>query len=392
MTEKRQVVITGIGAVSPAGFGVDALWQTALAGKPLPQGDVAVSPDPGEKLTVKESRRLDRFARYALLAAREAVADAGIDFSQLDSSRCGAIVGTGIGGFETIDTNIEVLRDKGPRMVPATTVPMLMPNAALAAITKEFGLHGPGHCVVTACATGNHSLGEAKRMIEHGYADVVVAGSAESANRPLATAAFRAMGAMSSKGMSCPFDSRRDGFVMGEGAGILVLESAQHAAERGARVRATLAGYGASNDAYHLVQPDPEATGAISAMQLALADAGVEPGDIDYINAHGTSTPYNDLSETKAVKHVFGAEPPPLSSSKSLLGHMMGAAGSVEAVICVLSIRDDKAHPTVNLEQPDPECDLDYIPDGVREIEIRNVLSNSFGFGGHNACLVIQGL
>lgn len=389
--QTREVVITGIGAVSPAGFGADALWQAALAGQPLPLGDVAVGPDPAERLSIKEARRLDRFARYALLAAREAVEDAGLDFAELDSDRLGAVVGTGIGGFETIDTGIDILKEKGDRQVPATTVPMLMPNAAIAAVTKDFGLHGPGHCVVSACASGNHSLGEAKRMIEHGYADLVVAGSAESANRPLATAAFRAMGAMSSKGMSCPFDSRRDGFVMGEGAGMLILESAEHAAARGARVYCELAGYGASNDAYHLVQPDPTGRGAISAMTKALAEAGVEPGDIDYINAHGTSTPYNDLSETKAVKQVFGDDTaPPLSSTKSLVGHMMGGAGSVEAVICVLSIRDDRAHPTVNLEQPDPECDLDYIPEGEREFKIDTVLSNSFGFGGHNACLVFR--
>jgi 3-oxoacyl-[acyl-carrier-protein] synthase II len=387
--ERREVVITGIGAVTPAGFGADALWRSALAGEPLPQGDVAVGPDPSEKLTIKESRRLDRFARYGLVAAREAVEDAALDFGELDSTRCGAVIGTGIGGFETIDTGIDILKSKGARQVPATAVPMLMPNAALAAITKDFGLHGPGHCVVSACATGNHSLGEARRMIEHGYADLVVAGSAEAANRPLATAAFRAMGAMTSKGISCPFDSRRDGFVMGEGAGIVILESAEHAAARGARVYCTLAGYGATNDAYHLVQPDPTGIGAIAAMTKALDEAGVRPDQIDYINAHGTSTPYNDLAETKAIKQIFDA-PPPISSTKSLLGHMMGAAGSVEAVICVMSIRDDKAHPTVNLDQPDPECDLDYIPDGARELKIDNVLSNSFGFGGHNACLVFS--
>lgn len=381
------MVVTGVGAVTPAGFGADALWQQALAGRPLPEGDVAVGPDPGERLSIKESRRLDRFARYGLVAAREAVEDAGLDFGELDTTRCGAVIGTGIGGFETIDTGLDILREKGPRQVPATSVPMLMPNAALAAITKDFGLHGPGHCVVMACATGNHSLGEAKRMIEQGYADLVVAGSAEAANRPLATAAFRAMGAMTSKGMSCPFDSRRDGFVMGEGAGIVILEAAEHAEARGARMYCRLAGYGASNDAYHLVQPDPDGAGAIAAMTKALDEAGVAPDAVDYINAHGTSTPYNDLAETKAIKQVFDS-PPPISSSKSLVGHMMGAAGSVEAVICALSIRDNKAHPTVNLDQPDPECDLDYIPEGAREFEISTVLSNSFGFGGHNACLV----
>lgn len=387
-----KVVITGIGAISPGGVGADGLWEAATAGRSLPEGDVAVSPDISEMLTIKESRRLDKFARFGLIAAREAVADAGLDFNELDRERCGAVVGTGIGGFETIDDGMEILRTKGPRMVPATSVPMLMPNAAIAAVTKDFGIWGPGHCVVSACASGNHSIGEAKRMIEHGDADLVVAGSAETANRPLATSAFRAMGAMTSKGVSRPFDAERDGFVMGEGAGMLILESEEHAAKRGARVYAELAGYGATNDAYHLVQPDPDGRGAISAMTKALKDAGVDPSEIDYINAHGTSTPYNDLSETKAVKQVFGEKPPPLSSTKSLVGHMMGASGSVEAVVCVKSILENKAHPTVNLNTPDPECDLDYIPEGVREMEINTVLSNSFGFGGHNACLVFKGV
>ncbi|MGH2906780.1 MAG: beta-ketoacyl-[acyl-carrier-protein] synthase family protein [Solirubrobacterales bacterium] len=385
------VVVTGIGAISPGGLGAEALWEAALRGQSLPEGDVAVGPDPSDQLTIKESRRLDKFARFGLVAAREAVADAGLDFEQLDRERCGAVVGTGIGGFETIDDGMEILREKGPRMVPATSVPMLMPNAAIAAVTKDFGIWGPGHCVVSACASGNHALGEAKRMIEYGHADLVVAGSAETANRPLATSAFRAMGAMTSKGVSRPFDAERDGFVMGEGAGMLILESAEHAAARGARVYCRLAGYGATNDAYHLVQPDPEGRGARSAMTKAIAEAGLEPKDIDYINAHGTSTPYNDLSETKAVKQVWGDNtPPPMSSTKSLVGHMMGASGSVEAVVCVMSIRDNKAHQTVNLNTPDPECDLDYIAEGSRELEINKVLSNSFGFGGHNACLVFE--
>ncbi|MGB0890638.1 MAG: beta-ketoacyl-[acyl-carrier-protein] synthase family protein, partial [Solirubrobacterales bacterium] len=369
-----KIVITGIGAISPGGIGADGLWDAATAGRSLPEGDVAVSPDISDLLTIKESRRLDKFARFGLLAAREAVADAGVDFEELDRERCGAVVGTGIGGFETIDDGMEILRTKGERMVPATSVPMLMPNAAIAAVTKDFGIWGPGHCVVSACASGNHSIGEAKRMIEHGDADLVVAGSAETANRPLATSAFRAMGAMTSKGVSRPFDAERDGFVMGEGAGMLILESEEHAAKRGARVLCELAGYGASNDAFHLVQPDPKGRGAISAMTKALKEAGVDPSAVDYINAHGTSTPYNDLSETKAVKQVFGEKPPPLSSTKSLVGHMMGASGSVEAVVCVKSILENRAHPTVNLNTPDPECDLDYIAEGVREFEINTVL------------------
>jgi 3-oxoacyl-[acyl-carrier-protein] synthase II len=272
-------------------------------------------------------------------------------------------------------------------MVPATSVPMLMPNAATSAISLKYGLRGPGHCVSSACATGNHALGEAKRMIERGEADVVLAGSAEAANRPLAMAAFRAMGAMSSQGMSCPFDSRRDGFVMGEGAGILVLETAEHAAARGAKTYARLAGYGASHDAYHLVQPDPSGQGAIRAMKMALDDAGVE--NVDYINAHGTSTPFNDLAETNAIKQIFDT-PPPVSSTKSVIGHLLGGAGSVEAVVSVLSMVENKAHPTVNLSEPDPECDLDYIAEGAREMQIDSVLSNSFGFGGHNSVLAFR--
>lgn len=386
-----KVLITGIGAISPGGVGADGLWEAATAGRSLPEGDVAVSPDITDMLTIKESRRLDKFARFGLIAAREAVADAGIDFDEEDRERCGAVVGTGIGGFETIDDGMEILRSKGPRMVPATSVPMLMPNAAVAAVTKDFGIWGPGHCVVSACASGNHSIGEGKRMIEYGHADLVIAGSAETANRPLATSAFRAMGAMTSKGVSRPFDAERDGFVMGEGAGMVILESEEHAKKRGARVLAELAGYGATNDAFHLVQPDPEGRGAISAMRKAIAEAGIDPTDIDYINAHGTSTPYNDLSETKAVKQVWGDNtPPPMSSTKSLVGHMMGASGSIEAVVAVKSLLENRAHPTVNLNTPDPECDLDYIAEGVREFEINTVLSNSFGFGGHNACLLFK--
>ncbi|HEV7918870.1 MAG TPA: beta-ketoacyl-[acyl-carrier-protein] synthase family protein [Solirubrobacterales bacterium] len=379
------VVVTGLGAVSPAGFGAQTLYDRACAGEAMPPGDVAAGPDPSEKLSVKEARRLDRFSRFALIAALEAVEDAGLDFDQIDLDRAGVVAGTGIGGIETIDTGLDIMREKGERMVPATAVPMLMPNAATSAISMKFGLRGPGHCVSSACATGNHALGEAKRMIERGEADIVLAGSAEAANRPLAMAAFRAMGAMSSKGLSCPFDARRDGFVMGEGAGIVVLEAAEHAAARGVEVYGKIAGYATTHDAYHLVQPDPSGRGAIRAMQMALDDAGLST--VDYINAHGTSTPFNDLAETTAIKQVFSS-PPPISSTKSVVGHLLGGAGAVEAVASLLSIKHDKAHPTVNLEQPDPECDLDYIPEGAREFKIDSVLSNSFGFGGHNACLI----
>lgn len=380
-----EVVITGLGAVSPLGFGARTLFDSICAGNGVERGSVAEAPDTGEKLTVKEGRRLDRFAKFALIAAIEAVEDSGIDFSGEVPDRTGVVVGTGIGGIETLGHGLDTLKEKGERLVPATTIPMLMANAGVSAVSMRWGLMGPGYSVSTACATGNHSLGEAKRMIERGEADVVLAGGAEAAIHPLSKAAFTAMGAMSKQGLSCPFDARRDGFVMSEGAAVLVLESAEHAAARGARVYCRLAGYGSSHDAYHLVQPDPEGRGAKLAMQKALADAGVET--VSYVNAHGTSTPYNDLAESNAVKELLG-DSVPVSSTKSAIGHSLGAAGALEAVVCALSIEQQKVHPTLNLEQPDPECDLDYVAEGERSITVDTALSNSFGFGGHNACLV----
>lgn len=381
------VVVTGLGAVSPLGYGARELYESVCAGLGLAPGNVAHAPDVADRLSVKEGRRLDRFAKFALIAAIEAVDDAGIDLAEEQPDRVGAVVGTGVGGIETLSQGIETLREKGDRLVPATTVPMLMSNAAVSALTLRWGLMGPGFSVSTACATGNHSLGQAKRMIEFGEADVVLAGGAEAAIHPLATAAFTAMGAMTKQGISCPFDARRDGFVMSEGAAVLVLESAEHAAARGARVYCELAGYGASHDAHHLVQPDPEGRGAKLAIGKALADAGVET--VDYVNAHGTSTPFNDLAETRAVKELLGADVP-ISSTKSALGHSLAAAGALEAVICSLSLTEQKVHPTLNLEEPDPECDLDYVREGARDLRLDTVLSNSFGFGGHNACLVFK--
>ncbi|MBJ7347585.1 MAG: beta-ketoacyl-[acyl-carrier-protein] synthase family protein, partial [Thermoleophilaceae bacterium] len=266
-----EVVVTGLGAVSPLGFGARELFDKICGGQGVSGGDTAPAPDPSEKLTVKEARRLDRFSRFGLVAALEAVADSGLDFGNVDLTRAGVVIGTGIGGIETLDTGLEILRVKGERLVPATTVPMLMPNAAVSAVSLKFGLRGAGHCVSSACATGNHAIGEAKYMIERGEADVVLAGSAEAAIRPLSTAAFRAMGAMSKSGNSRPFDARRDGFVMGEGAGVLVLESAEHAAARGATPYCRISGYGSTHDAFHLVQPDPSGRGAVEAMTKALA-------------------------------------------------------------------------------------------------------------------------
>lgn len=379
------VVVTGLGAVSPLGFGARTLFDTICAGQGVPPGNLARAPETGDRLTVKESRRLDRFAELALIAAIEAVDDSGIDFEREQADRVGAVVGTGVGGITTLSNGLDTLREKGPRLVPATTVPMLMGNAAVSAMTMRWGLMGPGFSMSTACATGNHSLGEAMRIIERGEADVMLAGGAEAGIHPLATAAFTAMGAMTKRGISCPFDKRRDGFVMSEGAGVLVLESAEHAAARDAHVYCRLAGFGSSHDAYHLVQPEPTARGAKLAIGKALADAGVET--VDYVNAHGTSTPYNDLAESIALQELLG-DAVPVSATKSAIGHSLGSAGALEGVVCALSIAEQKVHPTLNLEQLDPECDLDHVIGGSRELALDSVLSNSFGFGGHNACLV----
>jgi 3-oxoacyl-[acyl-carrier-protein] synthase II len=382
-----EVVITGLGAVSPLGFGARTLYDAICAGRGVPRGNIAEAPDPDERLTAKEGRRLDRFAKLALIAAIEAVEDAAIDLEAEQADRVGVLVGSGIGGITTLAEGLDILREKGPGMVPATSVPKLMPNAAVSALSMRWGLMGPGYAVSTACATGNHSLGEATRIIQRGEADVVLAGGSEAALHPLATAAFTAMGAMTKQGLSCPFDARRDGFVMSEGAAVLVLESADHAAARGARAYCSVAGYGSSHDAYHLVAPEPEGKGAKLAIGKALADAGLE--SVDYVNAHGTSTPYNDLAETLAIRELLGGDVP-VSATKSAIGHSLGAAGALETVVCALSFEHQKIHPTLNLDEPDPECDLDYVTEGPRELKLDSILSNSFGFGGHNACIVFK--
>ncbi len=382
-----EVVITGLGAVSPLGFGSRALYEAICDGRSVPRGNVACAPDADERLSAKEGRRLDRFAKLALIAAIEAVEDAAIDFEQVQADRAGILVGTGVGGINTLSDGIEILRVKGEQMVSALTVPKLMPNAAVSALSMRWGLMGPGYAVSTACATGNHSLGEAQRIIQRGEADVMLAGGSEAALHPLATAAFTAMGAMTKQGLSCPFDARRDGFVMSEGAAVLVLESAEHAAARGAKAYCSVAGYGSSHDAYHVVAPEPEGRGAKLAIGKALADADLET--VDYINAHGTSTPYNDLTETLAIRDLLGRDVP-VSATKSAIGHSLGAAGALEAVVCALSFEHQRIHPTLNLDQPDPECDLDYVTEGPRELQLDSILSNSFGFGGHNACIVFK--
>jgi 3-oxoacyl-[acyl-carrier-protein] synthase II len=324
-------------------------------------------------------------------AATQAVDEAGLP-DGVDPERLGVIVGTGVGGLVTLQAECQAWLEGGDRAVSPHFVPMMMPNAAAGTIAIKFGARGPGFSVSSACATGGHAIGEALRMIDRGEADAVLAGGTEAALTGLCIAAFRRMGALSREGVSRPFDAGRDGFVMGEGAAVLVLEREEHARARGAKILARVAGYGASNDAFHITQPDENGRGAKQAMLATLADAGAETGDVGYINAHGTSTPFNDKIETLAIKSVFNgsATPPPVSSTKSHIGHLLGAAGAVEALVCVEAVRRGVLPPTFNYEQPDPECDLDYVPEGPRESPgLELALSNSFGFGGQNACLAV---
>ncbi len=405
-----EVVVTGIGLVTPIGVGTDAVWASVLEGRS--GGGPLTTFDPGElpvriaceardfraedHLSRREISRTDRFTHMALAAAREAVTGAGWeDGPPCEPERAAAIVGTGIGGMRTLDEEMRALLDGGVRRVSPFTVPKMMPNGGAAAICMVHGLRGPAFAPASACASGAHAIGEACRLIGYGAADVAVAGGSESAITPLAMAAFSRMGALSTRnddpqGASRPFDANRDGFVMGEGAALLVLERRDLAEARGAEVLARVAGYGASCDAHHVTQPDPEGHGAAVAMQAALADAGLQPGDVDHINAHGTSTPYNDRIETVAIKKVFGNEAKriPVSSTKSQTGHLLGAAGAVEAGISVLALRHQTIPATINLTEPDPECDLDYVPGRPRAERLRTVMSNSFGFGGQNACLI----
>jgi 3-oxoacyl-[acyl-carrier-protein] synthase II len=387
----KSVVVTGRGVVTSIAESPDALFDALLGGASgIADGiGACVDFDPEPAMSAKEARRADRFTQFAASAAMAAAEEAGLP-DGADPARTGVVIGTGIGGLETLERECRTWIEGGDRAVSPYFVPMMMPNAAAGVVAMKLGIHGPGFSVASACATGSHAIGEAKRMIERGEADVVLAGGAEAALTGLCMAAFKRMGALSSEGVSRPFDERRDGFVMGEGAAVLVLESAEHAAARGAKAYARIAGYGASNDAFHITQPEENGRGAIAAMRAALADAGASTGDIGYLNAHGTGTPFNDRIETKAVHAVFNGSAPPVSSTKSHLGHLLGAAGAVEALACVEAVRRGVLPPTINLEQPDPECDLDHIAGAPREApDIELALSNSFGFGGQNACLAV---
>jgi 3-oxoacyl-[acyl-carrier-protein] synthase II len=389
-----EVVVTGRGVVTSLGEGADLFFDALIARRSgIADGvGAATEFDSETVMTAKEARRADRFSHFAIAAAQQAWDEANPE--GIDPERAGVIVGTGVGGLGTLERETLAWLKEGDRAVSPMFVPMMMPNAAAGLIAMKFGLHGPGFSVASACATGGHAIGEAKRMIERGEADLVVAGGSEAAITNVCMAAFKRMGAMSKEGISRPFDLRRDGFILGEGAGVLILESEEHARARGAKVYGRIAGYGASNDAFHITMPDEDGKGAIRSMRTALADAGAQPGDIGYINAHGTSTPFNDKIETLSIKSVFGFNGgvPPVSSTKSAIGHLLGAAGAVEAVISLSAIERGVLPPTLNLEEPDPECDLDYVPDGPREAPgLKAVLSNSFGFGGQNATLVLTG-
>jgi 3-oxoacyl-[acyl-carrier-protein] synthase II len=345
----------------------------------------------------RAGRRLDRFSQLSVVAAGEALADAGLRFDGDPQDGVGVLIGTGVGGLNTLIENLDVLRTRGPRRVSALLVPMMMPNAAAGQIAIAHGLRGPALGVVSACASGGNALGEAAEMIRRGQAEVMVAGGTESIMQPVAMAAFASMGAVSQRNdqperASRPFDAERDGFVLGEGAGVLILESLDHARARGARIYAELSGYGASADAFHITAPDEDGSGAALSMRNALSDAGLRPDEVDYVNAHGTSTPLNDKTETLAIRRVFGAHADRLavSATKSMTGHLTGAAGAVEAIACVKTLETGLIHPTINYETPDPDCDLDYVPNVARQTSARTALSNSFGFGGHNASLVFQ--
>ncbi|WP_299284170.1 beta-ketoacyl-ACP synthase II [Thermoflexus sp.] len=406
-----RVVITGMGAITPLGNDVETFWRNVVAGRsgvgPITLFDASAMKtriaaevkgfDPEAWFGRKEARRMDRYAQFALAATQQALQDARLDPAHVDRERVGVILGTGIGGIGALVQGVETLMTRGPDRISPFMVPMMLADTAPGLIAIAYGFRGPNMAVVTACASGTNAIGEAMHLIRRGDADVVIAGGAEAAILPVAVAAFNVMGAISTRNeeperASRPFDRTRDGFVMGEGAGILILERLEHARARGARIYAEVVGYGTSADAYHITAPLENGEGAALAMRRALADAGLSPRDIDYINAHGTSTPLNDKSETQAIKAVFGeaAYDVPISSTKSMIGHLLGAAGAVEAIVCIRAITDGVIPPTINYEHPDPECDLDYVPNVARRRPVRTAMSNSFGFGGHNACVIFR--
>ncbi|MBZ0157874.1 MAG: beta-ketoacyl-ACP synthase II [Alphaproteobacteria bacterium] len=411
MVHERRVVVTGLGLVTPLGIGVEASWKAALEGTsgigPITQFDASSLPvriagevkgfDPSPYIEAKEIKKMDRFIHLALAAATMAMEDSGFAVTEENAERVGVIVGAGMGGLPAIEQYHKAFLEKGYRRISPFFIPMLIINLASGNISIKFGAKGPNSAAVTACATGSHSIGDAFRLIQRGDADAMIAGGTESVITPLGIGGFAVMKALSTRNeepgkASRPFDLERDGFIMGEGAGVVLLESLESARSRNAKIYAEIVGYGMSCDAYHITTPAPEGEGAARCMKAALKDAGIGPEQIHYINAHGTSTKYGDELETAAIKKVFGEHAYSLcvSSTKSMTGHLLGAAGGVEAIFSILGIRDSIIPPTINLEKPDPECDLDYAPNRAKKRDIEYALSNSFGFGGTNACLVFR--
>lgn len=405
--EKKRVVITGLGVVHSLGEDIQTFWNNIKEGK---NGIKAITKfdttefstkvgaqienfDPLVCIDRKEAKRMDLFTQYAVVATEQAVKMSGLDFTTMDPFRAGVIIGSGIGGMETLEDNCRVLFDKGPKKVSPFFVPMMIGNIASGQVAIRYGVKGYNACVVTACASANHSIGDSMRIIQNGTADVMITGGSEASLTPLAYAGFCSMRATSTNEdpstASRPFDKNRDGFVMGEGAGILILEEREHAIKRGANILAEIVGYGATCDAYHITAPDPEGTACSMCLKMALDDAGITPDMIGYINAHGTSTPLNDPLESRSIAKVFG-DKVPVSSTKSMTGHLLGAAGGIEAIISIMAIKDSFLPPTINLKEQDPECTLDYVPNEGRNKNIDYALSNALGFGGHNGVVVFK--
>jgi 3-oxoacyl-[acyl-carrier-protein] synthase II len=407
----RRVVVTGMGLVIPTGIGVATAWKNVCDGKsgigPLTRFDTdgfetkiageVKNFNPELYIDKKEIKKMDLFIHYAIAAAKEAVEDAQLAITPENSEQIGVIVGTGLGGLPSIERYHKILLEKGPGRISPFFIPMLIANLASGQIAIQFGAKGPNTCVATACATGAHCIGDAFRAIVYGDAEAMIAGGTEANITPLTIGGFNSMKALSTRNdepqKACrPFEKNRDGFVVAEGAGIIILEELQFALKRKAKIYAELVGYGYTGDAYHITAPSPDGDGAVRCMRMAIKDAGLKPGDVDYINAHGTSTPLNDLTETIAIKKVFGdrAKKVPISGTKSMTGHLLGAAGSTEAIFTVLSIRDGIMPPTINYEEADPQCDLDYVPNVARRTPVKIAMSNAFGFGGTNAALVFK--
>lgn len=406
----NRVVITGMGAVTPIGNNVESFWNNSKEGKlgidfitniETEDLDVKVAGEvkefnPVGVLDKKEMRRFDRFTQFAVVAADEAVKMSNLDLDTIDKERFGVIIGSGIGGFETMESGFKTLFDRGAKRVPPMFIPMAIINLGAGNVAIRYGAKGMCTSAVTACATGTNNIGDAFRHIKHGYADIILAGGAEAPITRMSIAGFNSMKALNSDNnperASIPFDKERSGFVMGEGAGVLVLESLEHAEKRGAQILGEIVGYGSTCDAYHITSPDPDGVGAASAMMNAIKEADISIDEVSYINAHGTSTPYNDKFETNAIKKVFGenAKSIPISSTKSMTGHLLGAAGAIESIICVKSLKEGFVPPTIGYKVPDEECDLDYVPNEGRHKELNYAITNSLGFGGHNASLLFK--